>query len=302
MIINTGSHPKALWPGIKKWYGMEYALHDPIWPKMFEVLTSEQSYEEVVEEIGFGLMGVKPQGASISYDTASQGVVSRFTALTYAIGYIVTMEEMQDNLYEKLSFRRAGRLAHSVAETEEIVHANIFNRGFNPAYAGGDGVALFSTAHPTGDGTQSNRLAIDADLSETSIEDMITMINISANSRGLKINNMAQSLFVPAQLMFEANRIMSSVLQNDTSNNAVNVLKATNQLPKGIVSNPYFTDPDAWFIRTNCREGGLEHYTRMAATFDRDNEFDTKNAKAATVARWSQGWSNWRQIYGSAGA
>lgn len=301
-VINTGSHPKALWPGIKRWYGMNYQRYQPIWPKMFEVMESTQSYEETVEDVGFGLMSVKGQGSAVSYDTAQQGTVSRFVNLTYSLGYAVTMEEIQDNLYEKLSFKRSGRLARSVAETFEIVHANVFNRGFNSSYTGGDGVSLFSTAHPTANGTQSNRLAVDADISEASIEDMIVQIMNATDTRGLRFNNMVRGLFVSTANFFEANRIVSSVLQNDTANNATNVIKATNQFPDGILVNPYFDDSDAWFIRTTCADGGLVHFDRMAPTFDQDNDFDTKNLKASVITRFSTGWDNWRQIYGSSGA
>lgn len=301
-VITTGSHPKALWPGVRKFWGANYDRYEKIWPKLFDVETSTQNYEEEVEDTGFGLMSVKAQGAGITYDSAQQGVVSRFAHVTYASGFIVTMEEIQDNLYEKVSFRRASRLANSVWETEEVIHANTFNRGFNASYLGGDGVALFSSAHPTLNGTQSNRLAVDADLSETSIEDMIIMMMGATNSRGLRINLQPRSLVIANSNFFEASRIVKSVLQNDTANNAINVIKATNQFPEGIITNPYFDDPDAWFIRTNCNDGGMTHYTRMEATFDQDNEFDSKNAKSSVIARWAQGWSNWRCYYGTQGA
>lgn len=302
VAITTGNHPKALWPGVKRWYGMNYERFAPIWPKMFEVMNSDQHYEETVEDVGFGLMSVKNQAGGVSYDTAQQGTISRFTHLTYSLGYIVTMEELMDNLYEKLSFKRSARLARSVAETQEIIHANVFNRGFNASYVGGDGVSLFSTAHPTANGTQSNRLAVDADISEASIEDMVVQIMNATDTRGIRFNNMVRALAVSTANFFEANRIIKSVLQNDTANNAINVIRSTNQFPDGIIVNPYFDDPDAWFIRTTCADGGLVHFDRMLPTFEQDNDFDTKNLKASVVTRFSAGWDNWRQIYGSAGA
>lgn len=301
MIITTGSHPKALWPGVKRWYGLEYKQYQPIWTKMFEVLSSEQHYEEDVETIGFGMMSTKNQAGSISYDTAQQGTVSRYTHITYALGYMVTLEELQDNLYTKVSFKRSSRLARSVYETQETVHANVFNRAFNTSFTGGDGKALIVSDHPCANGNQSNVLATAADLSELAIEDLCIQIMNATDSRGLRFNNKPRSLLVPTQYAFEADRIVKSVLQNDTANNAINVIKANNTFPDGIVVNPYFSDPDAWFIRTDCMEG-LTHYTRMEATFDQDNDFDTKNLKASVIARWSQGWSNWRNLYGSAGA
>lgn len=301
-VITTGAHPKAMWPGVKRWWGVSYDNFEKVWPKMFESMDSDQHYEEEVELVGFGLASVKGQSAALMYDTTQQGPVSRFTHITYALGYIVTMEELQDNLYDKVSKSRAGRLARSMAETEEIVHANVFNRAFNSSYVGGDGVALCSTAHPTANGTQSNRLAVDADLSEAAIEDMLIQIMNATDTRGLRINLKPRSLLIANANWFEANRIVNSVLQSGTANNDINVIKATNQFPDGIINNPYFDDPDAWFIRTNCRDGGLVHYSRMATTFDKDNDFDTKNAKAAAVTRYSTGWSNWRQLFGTQGA
>lgn len=300
-VITTGSHPKALWPGIKKWWGVEYNRREPIWKQMFDQDTSTQNYEEDVEDIGFGLLQTKNQANGINYDTAQQGTVSRYVHITYALGYIVTMEEVDDNLYEKVSFKRASRLARSVFETEEVVHANVFNRAFNTSFTGGDGKALLVTDHPTANGTQSNVLTVAADISEASLEDLAIQIADAVDSRGLKFLNKPRSLIVPNALQYEANRIIKSVLQNDTANNAVNVLKMLNVFPEGIVVNPYLTDTDAWFIRTDCPDG-LTHYTRKSAEFDKDNDFDTKNLKASVIMRWSQGWSNFRQLYGSPGA
>ncbi|TXH51511.1 MAG: hypothetical protein E6Q97_18270 [Desulfurellales bacterium] len=300
-LITTGSHPKALWPGVKRWWGVEYNRYQPIWPKLFETLNSTQHYEEDVEDIGFGLLSTKGEGGGISYDTAHQGPVSRYTHITYGLGYMVSMEEMQDNLYEKVSFKRTSRLARSVYETEEVIHANIFNRAFTAGFTGGDGQVLISASHPTASGNQSNILTVAADLSEASIEDMVIQIRDATDSRGLRFNNKPRSLIVANADYFNAHRILKSVLQNDTANNAINVLKATGQFPDGIIDNVYLTDSDAWFIRTDCGEG-LTHYTRMAPEFDKDNDFDTKNLKASVIMRFSVGWSNWRCLYGSAGA
>lgn len=297
-VITTGSFPKLLWPGIQRVWGIEYKRHSPIWPKVFKSLTSEQAYEEDVEAIGFGLMSVKNQGGGISYDTAQQGVVSRYTHLTYGLGYIVTMEEMMDNLYEKVSMKRATKLARSVAETEEIVHANVLNRAFNSSYAGGDGKELCATDHPSMTGNQQNELTTAADFSEAALEDMIILINGATDSRGLKVNLMPKNLIVPRQLEFDAARVMKSSLTPDSANNAVNAVRSSIQ---EVVMWKYLTDEDAWFVNTDIDEG-LTHYTRMAATFDEDNDFNTKNRAYSAVARWSQGWSDWRGLWGSPGA
>lgn len=297
-VITTGSFPKLLWPGIQRVWGIEYKRHSPIWPKVFKSLTSEQAYEEDVEAIGFGLMSVKNQGGGISYDTAQQGVVSRYTHLTYGLGYIVTMEEMMDNLYEKVSMKRATKLARSVAETEEIVHANVLNRAFNSSYAGGDGKELCATDHPSMSGNQQNELTTAADFSEAALEDMMILINGATDSRGLKVNLMPKNLIVPRQLEFDAARVMKSSLTPDSANNAANVVRSSIQ---EVVMWKYLTDEDAWFVNTDIDEG-LTHYTRMAATFDEDNDFNTKNRAYSAVARWSQGWSDWRGLWGSPGA
>lgn len=300
-VITTGAHPKALWPGVKAWFGRTYDEHKEEFPDLFDTDTSEKSYEEDVEVTGFGLAPVKAQGASIAYDTESQGSVMRYTHVAYALGYIVTYEELRDNLYETVSKRRAQALAFSMRQTKENVSANVYNRAFNTSYTFGDGKALVVSDHPSVSGSQSNVLATAADLSEAALEDMLIQIMGATNARGLKISLMPRSLIVPRQLWFTANRILKSTLQNDTANNAVNVLKATNALPDGIKMNHYLTDQDAWFIRTNAPRGMLM-YQRDAMTFDQDNDFDTKNAKAASYERYSFGVTDWRGIFATPGA
>lgn len=268
---------------------------------MFDTDSSHQAFEEDVQVTGFGLAPVKEQGKSITYDSETQGYVSRYTHVTYALGYIVTWEELNDNLYEVVSKRRAQALAFSMRQTKENVAANVYNRAFSTSYTGGDGAALCSLLHPTLAGYQTNKPANAVDISETAIEDMIILIGQATNDRGMKISLMPMSLIVPWNLWFESNRILKSVLQNDTANNAVNVLKATNALPGGIVQNHYLTDSDAWFIKTNAPRG-LLNYERNKIAFDQDNDFDTKNAKAASIERYSFGWTDWRALYGSAGA
>lgn len=299
-VITTGAHPKALWPGVKEWWGRSYAEHQEEFPDLFDQETSDKAYEEDVEISGFGLAPVKNQGTAINYDTESQGSVTRYTHVAYALGYIVTFEELRDDLYEVVSKRRAKMLAFSMRQTKENVAANVYNRAFNSAYTGGDGQPLISTAHPTLSGNQSNQLTTAADLSEASIEDLTIQIMQAQNSRGLKISLMPKSLHVPVQLWYEANRVLKSVLQNDTANNAINVLKATNVFPGGIKMNHYLTSATAWFIRTNA-PAGMKHYVRDAVMFDQDNDFDTKNAKAASYERYSFGWSDWRGAFGAAG-
>ncbi len=299
-VITTGAHPKALWPGIKAWWGRSYDEHVPEYTDLFDVDTSDKAYEEEVEISGFGLAPVKNEGTAIVYDQEQQGAVTRYTHVAYALGYIVTYEELRDDLYEIVSKRRAQQLAFSMRQTKENIGANVYNRAFNAAYTGGDGATMISTTHPTLTGNQSNQLTTAADISETAIEDLLIQIGLTTNSRGMRISVLAQTLHAPYQLMFEANRILKSVLQNDTANNAVNVLKATNAIPRGIKTSHYFSSATAWFIRTNVPRG-LIWFDREKISFDQDNDFDTKNAKAACYERYSAGWSDWRGVFGTAG-
>lgn len=298
-VITTGTHPKALWPGIKAWWGRSYAEHTEEFPLLFDKDNSDKAYEEEVEISGFGLAPVKNEGTAVVYDTEAQGAITRYTNVAYALGYIVTYEELRDDLYEVVSKRRAQQLAFSMRQTKENVGANVYNRAFNSAFTGGDGASLISTSHPTMTGNQSNQLTTAADLSEAAIEDLVIQIGQATNTRGMKISILPKSLIVPVQLMFEASRILKSVLQNDTSNNAINVLKAMGVIPE-INVNHYLTSATAWFIRTNIPRG-MTWFEREAVSFDQDNDFDTKNAKAACYERYSMGWSDFRGCYGTAG-
>jgi len=299
-VITTGSHPKALWPGIKAFWGRSYDEHEEEFVDLFDIETSDKAYEEEVEITGFGLAPVKPQGQQIVYDTEVQGPVTRFTHIAYALGYIVTFEELRDDLYEAVSKRRAQQLAFSMRQTKENVLASIYNNGFSSSYPIGDGQAVFSAAHPTLAGSQSNLLTTAADLSELAVEDLCVQIMQTVNNRGLKISVLPQSLHVPPQLFFEANRIYKSVLQNDTANNAINVLRAVGVFPKGIKVNHYFSSATAWFIRTNVPRGA-QYFERDKISFDQDNDFDTKNAKAACYERYSANVADWRGLFGTPG-
>lgn len=300
-VINTGSHPKALWPGVKAWWGRSYNDHQEEWTALFDKETSDKNYEENVQLTSYGLAPRKTEGAPVAYDSEIQGFTTRYTHIAYALGYIVTQEEMDDNLYLEVSKTRAAGLARSFRQTKENVAANIYNRAFNGTYLGGDGVALCSTAHPnTSGGTFVNKPAVDADLSEASLEDMIILIMGATDDRGLLINLMPKSLHIARQEWFNANRILKSVYTPGSANNDINVLKATNALPGGIIMNHYFTAPHAWFIRTDCPQG-MKYFERKGISFDQDNDFDTMNAKAKGYERYSFGWTDPRAIFGSNG-
>lgn len=299
-VINTGSHPKALWPGVKAWWGQSYAEHSPEYPDLFDIEDSNQAYEEDVQVTSFGLAPKKPEGMPLQYDSEQQGWVSRYTHIAYALGYKVTKEELDDNLYSQLSMRRAGSNAFSMNQTVENVAAAVYNDAFTGSvFTHADGRPLVDTAHvnSTG-GTFSNALSPAADLSEAALEDVCVLIMGFQNDRGLLINLMPVSLIVARQRWHQANRILQSVLQPDSASNNINVLKATNAFPGGVKLNHYLTNAHPWFVRTNC-PNGMKMYWRVKAEFDQDNDFDTKNAKAASYMRFSVGNTDPRAIVGS---
>ena len=301
-VINTGSHPKLLWPGIHATWGQVYAEHTTEYTDLYDQQDSDKAYEQDVQVTGFGLAPVKGQGAPVSYDSEIQGIVTTYQHIAYALGYIVTYEELRDNLYEEVSMRRVKANAFSINQTIENVAAFLYNNAFATTYfTTGDSAALVSTAHvnATG-GSYSNALSPAADLSEASLEDLTIQIMGTQNDRGLLINIMPMSLHIARQEWYNANRILKSVLQSNTANNNINVLKATNAFPQGIKMNHYFTAPHAWFIRTNC-PNGMTMFWRDRPMFDQDNDFDTKNAKAATYMRFSVGCTDPRGIFGSNG-
>ncbi len=299
--ITSGAHPKALWPGIHAWFGTTYDKHATEYTDLFDIKQSNQSYEEDVLITGFGLAPVKPEGDGIRYDTETQGFTKRYTNVAYALGYIVTYEEMKDGLYEKVSMRRSERLAFSMRQTKENVHANVYNRAFNSGFLGGDSKELLSTTHPSKAGDWSNKLAVDADMSEASIEDLVIQIGQAKNDRGLRVSIKPRCLVIPINLQFEAHRIVRSVLQNDTANNAVNAIRSMGIFPEGIKMNHYLTDADAWFIRTNAPYG-MCSFDRDNQAFQQDNDFDTSNVKAKKYERYIPGWTDPRGLYGTAGA
>lgn len=301
MVISTGAHPKALWPGVHAFVMGEYSEHPAEWSKIFATESSRMAYEEDVETSGFGLAQVKTEGAAVAYDSHSQGFVKRYTHVAYGLGYIVTREENDDNLYKSRSFKRGRMLAFSFRTTKEIVHANILNRAFDSNYQGGDAKELCATDHATLIGNQQNELTTPADLSEASLEDMLTLIMQAKNSRGHPIALRGKMLIVDPTNAFNAERILKSTLQNDTNLNAVNAIRSMGLLPGGAMVNHYLTDPDAWFIKTDV-PNGLTSFERTGFEFTQDNDFDTLNAKAKGYERYSAGWTDWRTLYGSAGA
>jgi len=301
-VINTGSHPRLLWPGINDTWGQVYSEHEKEYTDLYDIKYSDKAYEIDVQVTPFGLAPVKAQGAPVSYDSEVQGPTTTYVPLAYALGYIVTYEELRDNQYKEVATRRAQANAFSINQTVENAAAFLYNNAFATTYyTTADGAALCSTSHAnTTGGTFSNALSPAADLSETALEDLSIQIMGAQNDRGNLINIMPRSLHIGRQEWYNANRILKSVLQSGTALNNINVLKATNAFPDGIKLNHYFTSAHAWFIRTNA-PNGMTFFWRDEPTFDMDNDFDTKNAKAATYMRFSLGCTDPRGVYGSNG-
>lgn len=300
MAINTGSFSKALWPGINKWWGEAYDEHQVEYTDLFEMHTSRKAFEEDQQSTGFGLAPVKTEGGAISYDTSSQGFLARYRHVTYGLGFVITREMVEDDLYDVVGKKRSKALAFSMRQTKETVAANVYNRAFNNSYTGADGLEMCSTAHLNyNGGTFANELTSAADLSEAALEQACIDIMKMTNDRGLKINLMPQSLIIPPDLVFEADRIVNSTLRPGTADNDKAVLQG--KFPGGIKVNHYLTDADAWFIRTNAPDG-LKFFERRADSFSEDSDFDTDNAKYKGTMRFSVGWTDPRGIFGSPGA
>lgn len=300
-VITRAAHPDLLWPGVMATFGNAYNEYPPEWSQIFEKRRSTKAYEKIVETSGFGLAPIKTEGAPIQYDTDAQGLVTTLTPVVYGLGWMATREEIEDGQYPEVSGRRSRALGRSMRTTAEIVHANVLNRGFSGSYNGVDGVPLFSTAHPSPAGNRTNKLSVDADLTEASLEDMLTLIANAKDRRGLPIVLRGMKLVVGSGAQFNAERILGSSLRSGTANNDANAIRNMGLLPGGVVVNHYLTDPDAWFIITDAEEGLLSIWRREAEQ-QKDNDFDTENAKAKSTMRFSAGYGDPLAVFGSAGA
>lgn len=300
-VITTGSHPKALWPGVRKFQGMDYKTMPVTWSKYFATVKSEKAYEEDVMATTFGLAQKKPEGQPLTYDSHSQEWTRRHTHDTYALGYVVTEEEMEDNLYLDRSFKRSRMLNRSMAETREINAASILNRGYTAGYTGGDGVVLFSASHPTASGNQSNILSTGANFSEKALEDILIQMMDAKNSRGIRLPLKGRKLIIRHNLQYEAYRVLKSLLRPGTANNDPNAVRNMEDIEVVVV--PYLTSETAWTVKSDLPEDeGIVCFERRALRFQQDNDFDTANAKAKCSERYVFDWTDWRGVYGSAGA
>jgi hypothetical protein len=301
-ITNTGFAPKLLYPGINAIWGTKFKELPKQCFDLFDKFKSDRNFEEDVGMTGYGMAALKPQGESVLYDESKQTYVTRYNHAVYAIGFQITEEMMEDNLYKKEAYRGASDLAYSLNTAMETVAANVYNRAFNSSYTFGDGSALCVSTHATEAGNQSNVATTSADLSEASLEAMAIQVMNAKGPRGLRINLKPISLHISPSNVFEAERILKSVNQNDTANNALNALKSRGVFPKGAVVNHYFTDTDAWFVRTDIQpDYGMKMYMRHEPRMKMDNDTDTFNAKFLSYVRFSVGNTDYRAVYGNPG-
>jgi hypothetical protein len=302
MAISRAQLLKELLPGLNALFGMEYARYGEEHKEIFETETSERSFEEETKLSGFSAAPVKNEGSAIAYDNAQEAWTARYNHETIALGFSLTEEAIEDNLYDSLSSRYTKALARAMAYTKQTKAAAVLNNGFNSAYKGGDGVELFSTAHPlVSGGTNSNEPATAADLNETSLEAAVIQIAGWTDERGLLIAAKPVKLIVPPSLMFVATRLLETELRVATADNDINALKTNGSIPGGYAVNHFLTDTDAWFLTTDV-PNGLKHFIRTPMATSMDGDFDTGNVRYKARERYSFGWSDPLGIFGSPGA
>jgi len=302
MAISRAQLLKELLPGLNALFGMEYARYGEEHKEIYETETSERSFEEETKLSGFSAAPVKNEGSAIAYDNAQEAFTARYTHETIALGFSITEEAIEDNLYDSLSARYTKALARAMAYTKQVKAAAVLNNGFNSAYPGGDGVELFSTAHPlVSGGTNSNEPATPADLNETSLESAVIQIAAWTDERGLLIAAKPRKLIIPPSLMFVATRLLETELRTATADNDINALRSNGAIPEGYAVNHFLTDTDAWFLTTDV-PNGLKHFVRSPMATSMDGDFDTGNVRYKARERYSFGWSDPLGMFGSPGA
>ena len=302
MAIARAQLMKELLPGLNALFGMEYARYGEEHKEIYETETSERSFEEETKLSGFSAAPVKAEGSAIAYDNAQEAWSTRYNHETIALGFSITEEAIEDNLYDSLSARYTKALARAMAYTKQVKAAAVLNNGFNSAYTGGDGVPLFSTAHPLiSGGTNSNTPSTQADLNETSLEAAVIAIAAWTDERGLLIAAKPKKLIVPPALMFTAKRLLDTELRVATADNDINALKQMGAIPEGYTVNHFLTDSNAWFLTTDV-PNGMKHFIRTPLQNSMDGDFDTGNVRYKARERYSFGWSDPLGMFGSSGS
>ena len=302
MAISRAQLLKELLPGLNALFGLEYARYGEEHKEIFETETSERSFEEETKLSGFSAAPVKNEGSAIAYDNAQEVFTARYNHETIALGFSLTEEAIEDNLYDSLSARYTKALARAMAYTKQTKAAAILNNGFDTDYPGGDGQPLFSDSHPlVSGGTNSNIPAVATDLNETALENAVIQIAAWTDERGLLIAAKPRKLVIPPSLQFVATRLLETELQVNTADNNINAIKSNGSIPEGYTVNHFLTDTDAWFLTTDV-PNGLKHFVRTPLAQSMDGDFDTGNVRYKSRERYSFGWSDPLGMYGSVGA
>jgi hypothetical protein len=300
MAISRAQLLKELLPGLNALFGLEYASYGEEHKELYEVETSERSFEEETKLSGFNAAPVKNEGQAIAYDNAQEAWTARYNHETIALGFSITEEAIEDNLYDSLSKRYTKGLARAMAYTKQVKAAAIINNGFNAQYVGGDGVALFSAAHPlVSGGTNSNTFTTNPDLNETSLEAAVIQMAAWTDERGLLIAAKPRKLVVPPNNMFVAKRLLETELRVGTSDNDINALKSMGAVPEGFKVNHFLTDTHGWYLLTDV-PNGLKHFVRTPLQNSMDGDFDTGNVRYKSRERYSFGWSDPLGVFGCA--
>jgi len=302
MAISRAQLLKELLPGLNALFGLEYARYGEEHKEIYETETSERSFEEETKLSGFSAAPVKAEGSAIAYDNAQEAWTTRYNHETIALGFSITEEAIEDNLYDSLSARYTKGLARAMAYTKQVKAAAVLNNGFSAAYTGGDGVSLFSTSHPlVNGGVNANTPSTQADCNETSLEAAVIQIAGWTDERGLLLAAKPRKLIVPPQLMFVATRLLETELRVGTNNNDINALKNNGSVAEGYTVNHFLTDPNGWFLTTDV-PNGLKHFVRTPMQNSMDGDFDTGNVRYKSRERYSFGWSDPLGIWGSSGS
>ena len=301
MAISRAQLVKELEPGLNALFGLEYKNYADEHAEIFDIENSDRAFEEEVMLSGFANASVKPEGSSVNFDTAQETFTARYTHETLALAFSITEEAIEDNLYDRLASRYTKALARSMANAKQVKAANVLNNGFDSNFTGGDGVELFSTAHPIVAGTFKNELSTAADLNETSLEQSLIDIAAMTDERGLKIAARGMKLIIPSELQFTAERLMKSQGRTGTADNDINAVANMGMIPQGYVVNHYLTDTDAFFIKTDV-PNGLKMFVRSPVKTSMEGDFETGNVKYKARERYSFGFSDPRGIFGSPGA
>ena len=303
MAISRAQLLKELLPGLNALFGLEYKRYGEEHKELYETETSERSFEEETKLSGFSAAPVKNEGSAIAYDNAQEAFTARYNHQTIALGFSLTEEAVEDNLYDTLSARYTKALARAMSYTKQVKAAAVLNNGFTGGVnAGGDGVALFSTAHPlVSGGTNSNTQATPTDLNETALENAVIQIAQWTDERGLLIAAQPRKLVVAPSNQFVATRLLETELRVATADNDINAIKNNGSIPEGYTINHYLTDPDAYFLTTDV-PNGMKHFVRTPLSTSMDGDFDTGNVRYKARERYSFGWSDPLGVWGSPGA